>query len=48
LLKNRVQQQLDLFHMGVVSADFKWVENRPENNRYNETRNKDGYIDFES
>jgi hypothetical protein len=34
--------------MGVMSADFKRVENGAENNRYNETRDKDGYIDFES
>jgi hypothetical protein len=48
LLKNCVQQQFDLFHMGVMSADFERVENGAENNRYNETRDKDGYIDFES
>jgi hypothetical protein len=34
--------------MGVMSADFKRIENGPENNRYNEARDKDSYIDFES
>jgi hypothetical protein len=47
LLKDRVQQQLDLFLMGVDSADFKGVENGPENNRDNEARDNDGHIDFE-
>jgi hypothetical protein len=34
--------------MGVMSADFKGIENGTENNRYNEARDKDGQIDFES
>jgi len=34
--------------MGVMSADFEGVENGAENIRYNETLDKDGYIDFES
>jgi hypothetical protein len=34
--------------MGVMSADFRGVENGSENYRDNKTRDKDGDIDFKS